>query len=98
MDTPGDKDGPGGSAKRWGTEFGPFLTLGLQLAASVVACFFLGRWLDSKFDTSPWLMLAGLLIGAVGGFMSFLRTAIDLGKKAEKQMREKNGAKHEEQP
>jgi gas vesicle protein len=43
-------------------------------------------------------MLAGLLIGAVGGFMSFLRTAIDLGKKAEKQMREKNGAKHEEQP
>jgi hypothetical protein len=30
--------------------------------------------------------------------MSFLRTAIDLGKKAEKQMKEKNGAKHEERP
>ena len=43
-------------------------------------------------------MLAGLLIGAVGGFMSFFRTAIDLGKKAEKQMKEKNDAGHEDKP
>jgi hypothetical protein len=30
-------------------DFGPFLTLGLQLAISVVVFFFIGYWLDGKF-------------------------------------------------
>lgn len=59
---------------------GPFLTLGLQLALSVVVMFFLGRWLDQKFGTDPWLMLCGLALGVVGGFVHFFRTAIALGK------------------
>jgi ATP synthase protein I len=85
-------DGPG---RNWGVQMGPYLTLGLQLAITVVVCFFLGRWLDSIFNTTPWLMIVGLAIGVTGGFVSFFRTAIALGKKEDQEAAEKR-AKHED--
>ena len=66
--------------KSWGTLYGPYLTLGLQLAITVVAFFFLGRWLDDALGTTPWLMLGGLALGIAGGMISFFRTVIALGK------------------
>jgi F0F1-type ATP synthase assembly protein I len=87
MDAPGNGDKLGGFGTKWSSEFGPLLTLGLQLAISVVAFFFLGRWLDSKLDTAPWLMIVGLLLGVVGGFLNFLRTVTAIGKKEEKESR-----------
>lgn len=69
------------SGRNWGSQMGPYLTLGLQLAITVVVCFFLGRWLDNVFDTAPWLMIGGLAIGVTGGFISFFRTVIALGKR-----------------
>ena len=89
METPGKNEQPGGSGKKISSQFGPFLTLGLQLAISVVAFFFLGRWLDERFGTAPWLMILGLAVGAVGGFTSFFRTVIALGKKEEKEAEER---------
>jgi ATP synthase protein I len=46
----------------------------LQLAVAVILMFFLGRWLDGKLDTAPWLMLAGLAVGFAAGFFAFLRS------------------------
>ena len=57
-----------------------YMTLGLQLGIAVVAFTFLGRWLDGKFGTDPWLMLAGLALGATGGLIAFLKQASDMGK------------------
>ena len=57
-----------------------YMTLGLQLALSVVAFLFLGRWLDGKFGTDPWLMLAGLALGATGGLVAFLKQASAMGR------------------
>lgn len=81
--------------RSWGVQMGPYLTLGLQLAITVVVCFFLGRWLDGIFGTAPWLMIAGLALGVAGGFISFFRTAIALGKKEDRDAAEKR-AKHED--
>ena len=58
----------------------PYLGLGIQLAAGVIIFYFLGSWADAKFHTSPWLMVTGVTIGAVGGFIKFFKTAADLGK------------------
>lgn len=66
----------------------PFLTLGLQLAAAVVAFFFLGRWLDGLWGTGPWLMITGLAIGTAGGLTKFFHEAIALGKKADDEARD----------
>jgi len=66
-------------------DLGPFLTLGLQLAITVVVFFFLGRWADQKLESTPWLTLLGLGIGMTGGFIRFFRTATELGKEADKE-------------
>ena len=46
---------------------------GLQFAGAIVLFLFAGRWLDSRLGTEPWLLLAGVLIGAVAGFWSLYR-------------------------
>ena len=81
MDTPGSKKPPGDSGRTWITEFGPYLTIGMQLAIAVVGFFFLGQWLDGVFGTSPWLMITGLLLGTAGGFVSFFHSALSMAKK-----------------
>ena len=55
---------------------GPFLTAGMQMALGIVVFVFLGKWLDEKFDTAPWLMLVGGFIGAGGGLYKFIKTAL----------------------
>ncbi len=85
MDPSGPDRREKASGKSWSKDLGPFLTLGLQLAASVVVCFFLGRWLDGVFHTEPWLMLAGLLFGTVAGLYNFLKAAVTAGKKADRE-------------
>ncbi len=79
-----DQSGP----KGWRAEVGPFLTLGIQLAAAIVVFFFVGRWLDEKFDTSPWLALLGAAVGIVGGMIKFIKSAQELGKMADREAKD----------
>ncbi len=81
-DTPGEK-------RPWGKLYGPFLTMGIQLALTVVVCFFLGRWLDGMLGTAPWLMIAGLALGIVGGMLSFFRAAAAAGKEEDQRAAER---------
>lgn len=61
-------------------EFGPYLTLGFQLAAAVVILFFLGDWLDARYQTSPLFSLIGVAIGTIGGLIKFIRSVTQTGK------------------
>lgn len=47
--------------------------VGLQFAASILVFLFLGKWLDGKLGTEPWLMVIGVFLGAAGGFYSMYR-------------------------
>ncbi len=85
MSTPGHRAPPGEFAKKLSTEFGPFLTLGLQLAISVVAFFFLGRWLDGKFGTGPWLMILGAVMGITGGLIAFIRKVTEFARRQDEE-------------
>lgn len=78
----------GRETRPWSHQFGPYLTMGIQLALAVVAFFFLGRWMDTKLGTTPWLMLAGLMLGIVGGFIKFFRAATSLGREANREAEE----------
>ena len=51
----------------------PLVGLGLQFVVTLLVCLFVGQWLDRKFGTSPWLLLAGMLVGAALGFWSMWR-------------------------
>ena len=59
----------------------PLFGSGIQLAVSVVLMFFVGRWLDDKFGTTPWLMLGGLFFGTGAGLYQFIKTANEVSKK-----------------
>jgi F0F1-type ATP synthase assembly protein I len=83
----GRKEQPGSISKIVTGGFGPFLTLGLQLAISVVVFFFIGYWLDGKFGTSPWCSIGGAFLGAAGGLIKFLKEAMALGKQADEDLK-----------
>lgn len=46
------------------------LRWGLTLAGSVLAGFFLGRWLDGKLGTTPLFLLIGIFWALAGSFYS----------------------------
>lgn len=57
--------------------------VGLQFAASILLFFFLGRWLDGKLGTGPWLLIAGVFVGLTAGFWSmYRRLVVDPARKA----------------
>jgi len=65
--------GPGGGRQL--KTFGRLGSVGIELAVSIVIGLGLGRWLDGKLETDPWLTIIGLLLGAAAGFKSLYETA-----------------------
>ncbi len=55
----------------------PYLGAVYALVGAVGVFSALGWWLDQKMgNRTPWFLLAGLLLGMVGGFTSFFRTVL----------------------
>lgn len=48
--------------------------IGVQLAVAVLAGLGLGYLADRVLQTSPWFLLAGLVLGVVLGSLSVVRT------------------------
>jgi F0F1-type ATP synthase assembly protein I len=65
--------------------FAPFLTMGFQFAAAVVLFFFLGHWIDNKFDIAPIGKLVGVVVGSTGGFIKFFKTVASITADEKKQ-------------
>ena len=54
--------------------------LGFSIAIPLVVFALLGRYLDKKLGTSPWLLLAGILIAiAVTSWMVYQKTKKIIG-------------------
>jgi F0F1-type ATP synthase assembly protein I len=51
--------------------------LGFELAASVAVLTLVGWWVDRHFGSAPWGVLAGALIGLVGGMYNMVRQALE---------------------
>jgi ATP synthase protein I len=49
--------------------------IGTELVVSTVVGAFVGYFLDSWLGTRPWIMVAGVLLGAVAGFRSVYQLA-----------------------
>lgn len=72
------------------TQYGDYLGLGIQIAATMVLPMFAGIWLDNRFDTSPWLTLAGALFGILSIFVIIMKLALTSNQK-EVRRRKKQG-------
>lgn len=53
--------------------FGIYGGVGIQLAAAVVGGLLAGHYLDKYFGTHPWLTVAGLTLGTIGGFVNLIK-------------------------
>jgi F0F1-type ATP synthase assembly protein I len=60
---------------------GPYLGLGTQLAATVILMFYLGYWLDKKFDTYPILIIIFSLLGGFAAIYNFIKSVLKLSSK-----------------
>lgn len=69
---------------------GPYLGLGTQLAATVILMFFVGNWLDEKFDTKPYLMITFSLLGSFAAIYNFIRSVLNLSSKTKKDEKSSN--------
>lgn len=54
-------------------QLAPYLALGTQLTVSVLVCGAMGWYLDEYLGTTPWWLLAGLLVGVAVGGWQFIR-------------------------
>ncbi len=60
--------------------------VGFFIGGSIVLGVVAGRWLDSRLDTSPILVLVGLLLGIVVAFYGVYRMLLPLiGSKRDKE-------------
>lgn len=58
---------------------GMALELGYLIAIPIVVLAFLGRWLDKKWGTSPWLLVVGALTAATISGIAVYRKAKKYG-------------------
>jgi len=57
---------------------GPYLSLGLELAVTLLVFIFAGYYLDKHWGTHPWLLLAGATLGFIVAFYNFYKTILKL--------------------
>ena len=57
-------------------EIGRLAGLGVQFAATAALCAAAGWWADRELGSSPWLLLAGALVGAVAAFYQVWRALV----------------------
>lgn len=58
-------------------------TIGAELAIMVTLGFYGGKALDRVFDTGPWLMVTGILLGVVTGTWGIVVTLEKFWKEGE---------------
>jgi ATP synthase protein I len=47
--------------------------LGLQFVVAILLFLFIGKWADERLGTEPWLLIAGVFLGAGASFYSIYR-------------------------
>ncbi len=47
--------------------------IGFQFVFSIAIGALGGSWLDRRFGTEPWLLLAGVVLGAVAAYRDLIR-------------------------
>ncbi len=56
-------------------------TSGIEFGGIIVVAIVLGLWLDSRFDTKPWIMLGLMVFGMVGAMVRLIRRVMKNGER-----------------
>jgi len=58
-----------------------FAGSGVQFVVAILLFLYIGKWLDAKLGTAPWLLMLGVFVGAGAGFYSFYRRIMAASKR-----------------
>ena len=73
----GDEDDGLSPTARAYQKAAPYMAASTSLVASVGLFSWAGHWLDGKVgNQKPWFLIAGAVLGMVGGFISFFRQVL----------------------
>lgn len=50
--------------------------VGIEFAAAVAGFSLAGFWIDRKYDTQPWGIVVGAVLGLIGGGYNLIRQSI----------------------
>ena len=64
---------PASASEEKGPSAASYAGLGFQFLGAILLFLYLGRWLDARLGTSPWLLVAGVFVGTSAGFYSLYR-------------------------
>lgn len=59
-------------------------SFGLMMGASILAGYFIGKYVDRKLGTEPWFMLVFLILFIVGAFIKFIQATNEISEKRTK--------------
>jgi F0F1-type ATP synthase assembly protein I len=69
-------------------QYGRYGSLGIELILSMAVGYYVGRWIDFRLGSTPWLALLGFLVGVYAGFRQIFRAAKRMTEEAEREERE----------
>jgi F0F1-type ATP synthase assembly protein I len=49
--------------------------MGVQFVVAILLCLFIGKWLDARLGTAPWLLILGVFVGAAASTIAMYRKA-----------------------
>ena len=89
--SPMDSGSPGqptGESPKKGSSPDPLDTsslagMGVQFLVAILLFLFLGKWLDSRLGTSPWLLILGVFLGATASTVAMYRRVFPPDKKSD---------------
>jgi ATP synthase protein I len=68
-----EQERPRATQEDSGPSVAAYAGLGFQFLGAILVFLYLGRWLDARLGTAPWLLIVGVFVGAGAGFYSLYR-------------------------
>lgn len=71
--------------------FSKLSQVGITIVVTIGMCFFIGKWLDAKFNTDPILLIIFILLGIGASFRNlYMMVMLDYKKEQKKEQQQRD--------